>query len=151
MASIDHLHEETEMLPAQDHLSLICSQYLARTLQPTNPSHDVVTSPSASRDMKQTFQSWFLHVVAPHLSSGILAPAEYGTTIKSLHTRAVAASESLLSPNRVLQTASPQITPEEANLPRPYRNTLSQFCSSSCSSLHSYREKIALVPSPPAD
>ena len=87
MASIDHLHEETEMLPVQEHLSLICSQYLARALQPTNPSHDVVTSPSGSRDMKQTLQSRFLHVVAPHLSNGVLPPAEYGTTIKSLHTR----------------------------------------------------------------
>ena len=32
MASIDHLHEETEMLPVQDHLSLICSQYLVIAL-----------------------------------------------------------------------------------------------------------------------
>jgi len=46
MASIDDLHEETEMLPVQEHLSLIFSQYLARVLQSTNPSHDVVTSPS---------------------------------------------------------------------------------------------------------
>ena len=148
MASVDHLHEETEMLPVQEHLSLICSQYLARALQPTNPSHDVVTSSSGSRDMKQTLQSRFLHVVAPHLSNGVLPPAEYGTTIKSLHTGAVAASKSLLSPNRVLQTTSPQIAPEETNLPRPYRSTLSQLRSSFCSSLHSYRERIGLVPSP---
>ena len=52
MASIDHLHEETEMLPAQDYLSLICSQYLTRAFQLTNPPHDIVTSPSASTDMK---------------------------------------------------------------------------------------------------
>ena len=82
MASIDHSHEEIEMLPAQNNLSIICSQYLARALQPTNPSHDVVTSPSGSRDMKQTLQSRFLHIIAPHLSSGSLSPAEYGTTIK---------------------------------------------------------------------
>ena len=48
MASIDHLHEETEMLPVQDHLSLICSQHIARALQPTNPSNSVVTSPRAA-------------------------------------------------------------------------------------------------------
>ena len=39
IAYIDHLHEETKMVPIYDHLSLICSQYLARTLQPNNPSH----------------------------------------------------------------------------------------------------------------
>ena len=32
MTPIDHLHEETKMLPVQDYLSLISSQYLARAL-----------------------------------------------------------------------------------------------------------------------
>jgi len=32
MTYIDHLHEETEMLPVQDHLSLFSSQYLAKVL-----------------------------------------------------------------------------------------------------------------------
>ena len=77
------------------YLSIICSQYLTRAFQATNPPHDIVTSPSASTDMKQTFQSRFLQVVASHLSSGILPPAKYGTTIKSQHARAVAASKSL--------------------------------------------------------
>ena len=98
------------MLLVQDHLSLICSQYLARALQSNNPSHSVVTSPSGSRNMKQTLQSRFLHCVAPHLSSGILPSTNYGTTIKFLHNRAVTISKFLLSHNRVLQTASPQIT-----------------------------------------
>jgi len=52
MTSVDHLHEETEMLHVKDHLSLISFQYLARALQPKNPSHSVVTSPSGSRNMK---------------------------------------------------------------------------------------------------
>ena len=34
MTSIDHLFEETKMLPVQDHLCLISFQYLARALQP---------------------------------------------------------------------------------------------------------------------
>ena len=45
MASIDHLHEENKMLPVQDLLPLISSQYLARALQPNNPFHSVVTPP----------------------------------------------------------------------------------------------------------
>ena len=92
--------------------------------------------------------SRFLHYVAPYLSSGILPPTGYGTSIKSLHTRAVTTSKSLLSPNRVLQIASPKIAPEETNLPRPYRSILSQLQSSFCSCLHSYRERIGLIPSP---
>ena len=71
-----------------------------------------------------------------------------GTTIKSLHSNAVSDSKSLLSHSRFLQTASPHIAPEEANLPRPYRATLSQLRSFFCSSLYSYREGIGLIPRP---
>ena len=105
------------------------------------------TFPLGIKNMKQTIQSWFLHCVVPYLSSGILSPADFGTTIKSLHTKDVSIFKSLLSHNRVLQTASPQIALEDANLPRQYRTTLSQLCSSFSSRLHSYRERIGLIPS----
>ena len=38
MTSINYLHEESKMLPVQDHLSLISSQHLVRALQPNNSS-----------------------------------------------------------------------------------------------------------------
>ena len=108
-----HRSQQKEtILPVQDHLSLISSQYLARALQPNNPSNSVVTSPSGSRNMKQTLQSRFIHWVVPHLSSGILPLTDYGTTIKSLHIRAVSNSKSLLSHNRVLQTVLGEKPPE---------------------------------------
>ena len=49
MISIDHLYEETKMLPVQDHLFLLSFQYLARAFQPNNSSDSVVTSPSDIR------------------------------------------------------------------------------------------------------
>ena len=55
MTSIDHLYEETKMLPVEDHLSLISSQYLARALQANNSSHSVVTSLSVSETRKKPF------------------------------------------------------------------------------------------------
>ena len=63
ITSTDHLHEVTKILPVQDHLSLITTQYLTRALQPNNPSHNVVTSPSCSRNMIHTLQYPFLHCV----------------------------------------------------------------------------------------
>ena len=116
----------------------------ARTLQPNNPSHSVVTSHSGSRNMKQVLQFRFLHCVAPYLSNGILPPTDYGTIIKSLHTKAVSGSKSFLSHNRALQTASPQIARKETNHPRPYRTTLSQLRSCFCNSIHSYSERIVI-------
>ena len=74
-------------------------------------------------------------------------PLIYWTTIKSLHTKAVSDLNSVLSHNGVLQTASPQIAPDEVNLPRPYRTILSQLRSSSRSSLYSYHDRAGLIPS----
>ena len=75
-------------------------------------------------------------------------PSDYETTIKSLHTKTVSDSNSLLSYNRVLQTVSSQIAPEEANLTRLYRIIISQLRSFFCSYLYSHRENIGLIPSP---
>ena len=136
------------MLPVQDHLFLISTPYLATFLQHNSPFHSVVTSPSGNRNMKQTLQSRFVHRISLHLTNGILPLTDFGIT-KSLHTRAVTISKSLFSHNHFFPNASPQIDPEEASLPRPYRNILSQLrYFFFCSSPHSYREKIGLAPSP---
>ena len=102
MTFIDHLHEKTKMLPVQDNLSLIGSQYLARALQPNNPSQSVVTvqslltlltlqslPPRVSEAKKYSSIMILLNRFAPYLSNGILLTSNYGTTIKSLHSKAV--------------------------------------------------------------
>ena len=68
--------------------------------------------------MKETLQSRFHYRVGPYLSNSILSPSAYGTIIKSLHTKTVSNSKSLLTDSPVLQTASPQIVADEANPPR---------------------------------
>ena len=57
------------MLPIQDHLTLICSQYITIALETNNPSHNIVTSPQISeRNKKKTpSQNQFLHCLAPYL------------------------------------------------------------------------------------
>ena len=66
--------------------------------------------------LKNDLQSRFLHRVAPYLSNGILYTSDYGTIIKSIHTKAVSDSKSYLTLN--LQTASLQIATEVSNLSR---------------------------------
>ena len=56
MAGIDHLHAEAQVLPVDEHLSLLSAQFLARTLV---PSHSVTTSPSGPRNIRHTLQSRF--------------------------------------------------------------------------------------------
>ena len=132
------------MLPVQVHPFLIFSQYLARARQANNHSHSVVTSPRIS-ETRKILQSRFLHRIPLYLSNSVLPTSNYGTIIKSLHTETVSNFKSLLTRNRVLQTALPQIA-EEANLPRPYRTTRFHLRSSFCSSLDSYHERIELIP-----
>ena len=99
MTSIGHLHEETKMLPVQ----VISYQYHTRTLQPNNPSDNVVTYPSDIRNMKQILHSRILHCVTLYISTGILLPTVCGTVINSFHTKAVSDSKFLLSHNRLVR------------------------------------------------
>ena len=148
MSSPSHLHAETKVLPVHNHLSLLCSQFLAQAMQPSHPSHSIVTSPSGTRDKKHTLQSKFLPVVTPYLVDGILPPQNYTATIKSLHTEATATAIASSDPNDILQSLPPPVAEEETFLPRPYRTTLSQLRSGFCSSLAPYRARIGRTPDP---
>ena len=117
MTSIDHLPEKTKVLPVHDHLSFLCSQYLARTLQSSNSSQNVITSPSGFRNMKHTLQSRFLHCTPTYLWSDIPPTASSKTAIKSLHNVSFPITISSIAPSPVLQTSSPHTSTEEVNLP----------------------------------
>ena len=148
MSSISHLHAESKVLPIKDHLTLLCSQFLTKSLQPSHPSYSTVTAPSGPRDKKQTLQSKFLNVVAPYLSNGIILPQNCSATIKSLHTDAVTRAINLSDRNPLLNDLPPPIAEEETTLPRHCRTTLSQLRSGYCSSLAAYRERIGMSTDP---
>jgi hypothetical protein len=44
MAHIDHLHSEAKVLPVNNHLTMLCTQFLASALRPYHPSHQIVNS-----------------------------------------------------------------------------------------------------------
>ena len=46
MTSINHLNEETKMIPGHDHIYMISSQYLASTFQLGNPFPKIEYSPT---------------------------------------------------------------------------------------------------------
>ena len=142
MSSIAHLHAESLVLPVHDHLSLLSSQFLARTLVPSHPSHHITTAFSGPRRIKHTLQSRFHDSVAPFLINNSLPSDSYKDTIKSLHTSAVAATLAARPNNRVLSAVAPPIAEEERSLPRPHRSTLAQLRSGFCPALKSYLERV---------
>ena len=85
---------------------------------------------------------WVWFQIPSHTSS-----PEYRGNEKRKNSKAIFQSIFYPTDNRAFQNYSPQIAAEEANLPRPHKTYLSQLRSSSCSSLHSYSERIGLIPS----
>ena len=149
-ASQGHLHTETQVLPVQDHLGLLCSQYLASALRPTHPSFSTVRRPSGPRiTTKTTLQARFGPSIAHHLSNGVTPPSSYDSIISSLHTEAVQLAIRNFPPHRLLgPTTPPPINPEESSLPRPFRSTLAQLRSGHCKALNGYLTDIGQTDDP---
>ena len=137
-ASLGHLHTETQMLPVDNHLGLLCSQYLASALRPSHPSFPTVTRPSGPRTIKTTIQAKFTPSIAHLLSNGVTPPSSYDNIISTLHTEAVQSAIHSFPPHRLLHTTPPPINPEESLLPRPFRSALSQLRSGHCKALNGY-------------
>ena len=146
-SSQSHLHNESKILPVKEHLSLLCSQYLASSRRPFHPAHSLTHPSLRPRNMKHTLSSKFYPTVAPFLVNDILPPANYKPVLSSLHTNAVTQTIRSFDPNVLLNSSPPEIDPSESTLPRPYRCTLSQLRSSHCSRLNSYLHSIGASPS----
>ena len=59
MTGIDALHAESKTLKVENHLRMLCSQFLATCLKPDYASLPIVTADLGPRDMKQIFQKNF--------------------------------------------------------------------------------------------
>ena len=143
LSAESHLHAETKMLPVQDHLSLLSSQFLATALQPGHPSYATVTADSGPRDMKRTLQRRFGPQVLRFFTNGAVQDAKEAR--KQLHTEYVDAAIRARPLNRVLNLQPPDIAEEESSLPRQYRTTLSQLRSGFCSALNTFKHRIGIT------
>ena len=143
MSSIDHLHMEAEILTVEEHLDMLCTQFLASSLQPGHPSFPIVTADSSPRNMKQTLQRRYAAQVESFKGEdGTIGDAD--TARKTIHRLAVERSIRARGNNRVLGTPPSPIDPEEETLNRKTRRTLSQLRSGFCPSLEDYRLRVGL-------
>merc|ERR1712015_60159 len=117
MASFDHLHQETKILPVVDHTDLLCAQFLASASRRSHPSNSVINLPHGPRDMKPTLSSKFGPTVRPFLHNGALPQLLYNPTKNRLHTYAVRNSIRNFKRNRVLRARPPLIHHSESTLP----------------------------------
>ena len=84
MTPIDHLHAETKVLKVDEHLKMLCSQYLATSLQPDHASFSVVTADSGPRSQRATLQRSFANQVSHLLVDGCVEDVKEAR--KEIHT-----------------------------------------------------------------
>ena len=147
MTKEDHLHQECQVLPVFDSLSLLCRQFLLSALRTDHPSHGVVTAPSGPRPIKKTLQSAYVDDISHLLTDDICPEEDYRPGIKTLHTEAVSTAIRSLKNNEVLNAPPPPLHEDCFKLPRPQTSVLSQLRSGYCRFLNSYRQRIGLAAS----
>lgn len=132
--SVDHLHAETKLMPVNEHLSMLCSQYLASALRLSHPSHGVVRLPPGPRKnqhgcpMKGTLASKFTNSISHHLTGdGTVSEVSYKCIKDSINTEAVSTYIASASPNPVLERKPPDVHTSVTSLPRTHHNTLTQL------------------------
>ena len=146
-SAVDFLHAEAKELLVSDHLRLLSAQFLAKCLQPSHPSHDVVLLDKGYRqDKKETLRSSVFHLVEPYVNDqGIIAPGTYQATIKAIHTDIVSEAVDRLAPNRVLQQRPPLVHPINDYLPRETQCALRRLRSGFSISLRDYQLRIGNI------
>ena len=140
MASEDHLHQETNILPIKEHTVLLAAQYALKCHQPSHPNYDLVYQPAPPRQIRKTAITKYkdcVNLLPPPTSTRRL---RRGTKI--IHTAVVNETNENLTDNRVLKARPPIINPEETSLARTTRSTLAQLRSGWCKKLKSYQAKI---------
>ena len=146
MTPIDHLHQETQILPIHEHSNLLCTQYLAKCTDPAHPCHTTIMNSTRPRPMKHTLLSKYSEVL--NSSTHHLPPnATVKDKLRSIHTTIVEETIDSFQPNRLLNTRPPTISKTELSLPRGPRSILSQLRSGFCSKLNSFQNRIKpLIP-----
>ena len=141
MASIQHLHAETKIMPVKDHCTMLSKQFLLTTQTPNHPNYEDLPGPPPPRPMKKTLKSCYgneIKGLAP-------TPIDQDTRkrlLKTIHTREVRRSVQNLGNNKVLNSIPPDIDKTEKELPRQTRTTLSQLRSGYSKMLKSYKARI---------
>ena len=136
MSSIDHLHNETEMLTVKQHSDLLSAQYLVQCLDPDHICHIVTTMDDPPCQMKHTLHTRHYPTVQPLLA------ATNKEAFQAVYTDSVTRAINSQQPNRVLHNRPPPISLEEDTLRRPQRTTLSQLRSGHCRLLNFYQNRL---------
>jgi hypothetical protein len=140
--NIQHLHDETQILPLQQHLKLHASQVHQTAQLQTHPLYKLTKQQTPQRKMKNSiFQPNSNYITHIPTSDNVTAK-ETEINKKLIHTSVVQSYLNTRTKNKILNDIPPKINPEEESLPRKTRRTLSQLRTGKSPILNSYKHKI---------
>ena len=138
-ADIQHLHNETNILPLNAHLKLHSSQLRQKSQHPTHPLHKFTVLTENERHKKQTiFDNNNNYTVNINTKSDLICEDLIQSNLKLIHSHIVSNHLSQRPPNNVLQDQTPSVFPAELLLSRESRRTLAQLRTNKSPLLVSY-------------
>ena len=141
MASIEHLHAETDMMLVKDRCFMLSKQFLLATQTQDHPNFSDLWKPPPGKVSKETLETRFGHEIR-QISSPNMNSDDYKLRLKTIHTDSVREGINNLGNNKVLNQPPPKINPNEKILPRTTRSKLSQLRSGYSNYLDSYNARI---------
>ena len=123
--NIQHLHDETNILPIQKHLQLHASQVRQKALYPSHPLHRYTTH-NTSQCLKKltTFNNSDRYTTNIPTDPCTVTTADIKANMRNIHTSIVSQHLATRDNNTILCTHPPQVSSIEKNLPRHTRRTL---------------------------
>ena len=123
MASSDHLHQESKVLPIKEHAKMLSTQHLLSCYLPGHPGNSLVNKNDHKRNQKPTILNYRSEIM--HLTP-IYSKKDYKEQIKTIHTQTVQSSIRNYAPNKVLGRKPPKtVHKDELDMPRAARSKLS--------------------------
>ena len=137
--NIQHLHNETNILPLNAHLKLHSSQLRLKSQHPTHPLHKFTVLTENERHKKQTiFDNNNNYTDNINMKSDLICEDLIQSNLKLIHSHIVSNHLSQRPPNKVLQDQTPSVSPAERLLSRETRRTLAQIRTNKSPLLVSY-------------
>ena len=140
--NIQHLHDETLILPIHEHLHFHASQYKQKTLHPSRPLHKHTTYFNTPRLKTLTiFKNgrYTTHIPTdPHT----VTTTDIKTNMLHIHTSLVYRHLATRGNNKILRTPPPYISSSEEILSRLTCCTLAQLITNKSPFLKSYLHKV---------
>src|SRR5678815_5225960 len=144
---IQHLHDETYVLPISTHLEMVGTQFNQKTLNPTHPCHQIFSNPSRHRlksppSSPAKFYNDIYNIIPP--------PPPNRRWLTHIHTHLTNTYLQNRPNNNLLNTPSPKLSPREETLSRRGQMDLARSTSGHHPRLmqYKYRFKLDNVTSP---